>query len=103
MERECEKLKLAKNEINVLLNQKKHKIQSQEVSINNLKKKMNAVLSARGANSKLIAKTPSISFNSNLLSPASSRGSSKRTTDDEFEAKDTVEDDHEQLELLRHE
>ena len=99
MERECEKLKLAKNEINVLLNQKKHKIKSQEMTINNLKKKMNAVISAHGTNhKKLIGKTSKISFTSNLLSPASSKGGS-----DEFEAKDTMEDDHEKLLLLEQE
>jgi len=99
LEKECETLKLAKNEINVLLNQKKHKIKNQEMTINNLKKKMNAVLSARGSNNKrLITKTSKISFSSNLLSPASSKGGS-----DEAESKDTMEDDHERVLLLQHE
>jgi len=101
MERECEKLKLAKNELNVLLNQKKHKIKNQEMTINGLKKKMNAVLSAHGSNhKKLIAKSSKISFSANPLSPASSKNGS---ASDEMESKETMDDDHEKYLLLQQE
>jgi len=67
-----EQLQLEKNEINVLLNQKSHKIKNQEMTINNLKKKMNAVLSSTGtAHQQLIGKTARISFNASPLSASS--------------------------------
>mmetsp|Transcript_27364 Transcript_27364/g.44969 ORF Transcript_27364/g.44969 Transcript_27364/m.44969 type:complete len:1274 (+) Transcript_27364:43-3864(+) len=62
LQSEGEQLRLEKNEMSVLLNSKKHKIRSQELMINNLRKKLNAVLmsSNASAHSELLHKTGKI-------------------------------------------
>jgi len=65
LEKENESLKMARNELNVLLKQKKNKIKQQNITVNSLKKKMNAVLSAKGAIHKpLLSQTALLSANS---------------------------------------